>query len=131
MEKDICCEEKHVHPEHVRTAKSHMPDEDELFLLAELFKVFSDSTRIRIMCALIGEELCVCDIAELLGASQSAVSHQLRLLRANHLVRSRREGKSVFYSLDDDHVYSILHQGLDHIGHTAKGREESRHGSVQ
>ena len=124
-EKDLVCEEAFVHQEHVQTAKSHMPDEDQLFLLAELFKVFSDSTRIRIICALAEEELCVCDIADLLGASQSAVSHQLRLLRASHLVRSRREGKSIFYSLDDDHVYAILNQGLDHIGHMGRGSENN------
>ncbi|MDD2955149.1 MAG: metalloregulator ArsR/SmtB family transcription factor [Oscillospiraceae bacterium] len=124
-EQDLCCEEACVHPEHIEAAKSHMPDEDSLFSLAELFKVFSDSTRIRIMCALADEELCVCDIADLLGVSQSAISHQLRLLRASHLVRTRREGKSVFYSLDDHHVHSILREGLDHIGHTSKGREEN------
>ena len=114
-EKDLVCEEAFVHQEHVQTAKSHMPDEDQLFLLAELFKVFSDSTRIRIICALAEEELCVCDIADLLGASQSAVSHQLRVLKTSKLVKFRKEGKTVFYSLADEHVIRILSQGMEHI----------------
>ena len=114
-EKDLVCEEAFVHQEHVQTAKSHMPDEDQLFLLAELFKVFSDSTRIRIICALAEEELCVCDIADLLGASQSAVSHQLRVLKNARLVKPRRDGKTVFYSLADDHVRKIIAQGMEHI----------------
>ncbi len=89
--------------------------EETLYDLAELFKVFGDSTRIRILCALFDEEKSVGDIADELGMTQSAISHQLRILKANHLVRSRREGKSIIYALDDDHVRTIIGQGLEHV----------------
>ena len=92
-----------------------MPKEDMLYDLAELFKVFGDSTRIRILYALFERELCVCDIAGILGLTQTAVSHQLRVLKANKLVKARRDGKVVFYSLDDDHVHSILGIGIQHL----------------
>jgi len=115
MEHPITCQECHVHRELQERAIQLMPDDEKLFELAEVFKVFGDSTRIRIMYALISGEMCVCDITELLGMTQSAISHQLRLLKAHRLVKSRREGKSVFYSLDDEHVYSILFQGLRHV----------------
>jgi ArsR family transcriptional regulator len=109
------CEEICIHPDFVEESLKNMPDIDTLFSLAELFKVFGDTTRIRIMCALFEHELCVCDIAQVVGLGQSAISHQLRLLRTSHLVRVRREGKSAFYSLDDDHVRLIFEQGLNHI----------------
>ncbi len=109
------CDEDCVHDSLVKQSLEHMPDLDTLFSLAELFKVFGDTTRIRIMCALFENELCVCDIAEILGMGQSAISHQLRLLRTSHLVRVRREGKSSFYSLDDEHVRLIFEQGLNHV----------------
>lgn len=115
MEHPITCEECHVHKELLKESAGLMPDDEALFDLAEVFKVFGDSTRIRIMYALQACEMCVCDISELLGMTQSAISHQLRLLKAHRLVKSRREGKSVFYSLDDEHVTSILVQGLNHI----------------
>ena len=83
--------------------------------MAELFKTFGDPTRIRILSALARQEMCVCDIAELLGMSQSAISHQLRVLKQMELVKYRREGKTVFYSLADSHVSTILAQGLDHV----------------
>ena len=86
-----------------------------MYDLAELFKVFGDSTRIKILYVLFESELCVCDIAQLLGMTQSAVSHQLRILKSNKLVKFRREGKTVFYSLDDDHVRSILSLGMEHL----------------
>ena len=89
--------------------------EDLLIDMAELFKVFGDSTRIKILYALLRSELCVCDIARLLNLTQSAVSHQLRILKASNLVRFRREGKTVFYSLDDDHVRSVLALGMEHV----------------
>lgn len=108
-------DKKHIHSELIEKATKNMPDLDTLFSLAELFKVFGDTTRIRIMCALFESELCVYDIAEILGMGQSAISHQLRLLRAAHLVRVRREGKSSFYSLDDEHVRLIFEQGLNHV----------------
>lgn len=92
-----------------------MPDENTLFDLAELFKIFGDSTRIKILFSLLDRELSVGDIAEVLGMTQSAVSHQLRLLKTNGLVRSRREGKSMIYALSDDHVSKILNMGLEHI----------------
>lgn len=90
-------------------------EEEKLYDLAELFKVFGDSTRIRILFVLFEEEVCVCDLAATLNMTQSAVSHQLRILKQNKLVKSRREGKSIFYSLADDHVRTIINQGYDHI----------------
>ena len=92
-----------------------MTDEEILYDLAELFKVFGDTTRIRILYALFEAELCVCDIARLLGMSQSAISHQLRILKGSKLVKYRREGKTVFYSLADGHVRTIIGQGLEHV----------------
>ena len=92
-----------------------MPDETELYDLSELFKVFGDSTRIRILFVLFEAEVCVCDLAKVLNMTQSAISHQLRILKQNKLVKSRREGKSIFYSLADGHVRTIISQGLDHI----------------
>lgn len=115
MEHPVTCQECHVHQNLLDRATRLMPDDEKLFDLAELFKVFGDSTRIRIMCALMPGEMCVCDISELLGVTQSAISHQLRLLKTHRLVRSRREGKSVFYSLDDNHISSVLCQGLEHV----------------
>lgn len=90
-------------------------DEVKLYDLAELFKVFGDSTRIRILTVLFEEEMCVCDIAEALGMNQSAVSHQLRVLKTAKLIKNRKDGKQVFYSLADDHVRTILAMGLEHI----------------
>ncbi|MCI8386408.1 MAG: winged helix-turn-helix transcriptional regulator [Acutalibacter sp.] len=92
-----------------------MPCEEELFDLSELFKIFGDSTRIRILYVLFESEMCVCGIAELLGMTQSAISHQLQVLKKAKLVRYRREGKTIFYSLADDHVRTILDQGMEHI----------------
>lgn len=92
-----------------------MPDEELLYDLADLFKVFGDTTRIKILYALMGQELCVADIADLIGATQSAVSHQLRTLKQAHLIKFQRDGKSVIYSLSDDHVYTMLAQGMSHI----------------
>ena len=92
-----------------------MPDEETLYDLAELFKVFGDSTRVKILCVLFEAEMCVCDIAELLSMSQSAISHQLRVLKQSKLVKNRREGKTIFYSLADEHVRAIFNQGMEHI----------------
>lgn len=92
-----------------------MPDEELLYDLADLFKVFSDTTRIKILFALMENELCVADIAEKTGSTQSAVSHQLRTLKQAHLVRFTRDGRNIVYSLADDHVYTMLNQGLNHI----------------
>lgn len=95
----------------------NMPDIEVLYDLSELFKVFGDSTRIRILCALLDREMCVGDLAEVLDAGQSAVSHQLRILRTAGLVRPRREGKTIYYALDDEHVHTIFQAGLEHILH--------------
>ena len=110
-----CCEEYQTHEELLKLVHEQMPDEDELYDLAELFKVFGDSTRIRILFVLFESEVCVCDLAEALNMTQSAISHQLKILKQNKLVKGRREGKSVFYSLADDHVRTIIEQGIDHI----------------
>lgn len=110
-----CCEFIHVHEDIVQRVNAEMPDEEVLYDLAELFKIFGDSTRIRILYVLFESEMCVCDIAQLLGMSQSAISHQLRALKQSKLVKYRREGKTVFYSLADAHVRTILDQGMEHI----------------
>ena len=112
------CEFLCIHEDTVREVRESMPEEDTLYDLAEFFKIFGDSTRIRILYALFESELCVCDIAALLGMTQSAVSHQLRILKDAKLVRFRRDGKSVFYALDDDHVRMILRVGMEHLNHT-------------
>jgi DNA-binding transcriptional ArsR family regulator len=105
----------HVHEDIVHRVNEIMPCEEELFDLSELFKIFGDSTRIRILYVLFESEMCVCGIAELLGMTQSAISHQLQVLKKAKLVRYRREGTAIFYSLADDHVRTILDQGMEHI----------------
>ena len=109
------CETVQVHQDIVEKVDAKMPDEEILYDLAELFKLFGDSTRIKILYVLFASEMCVCDIAQLLGMSQSAISHQLRALKQAKLVRYRREGKQVFYSLADGHVRTILGQGMEHV----------------
>ncbi len=109
------CKEHETHPERMNEAIGNMPDEDSLFALADLYKIFGDSTRLRILYVLYETELCVCDIAELCGMTVSAISHQLRILKQSRLVKYRKSGKSVFYSLDDEHVHSILAQGIEHL----------------
>ncbi len=110
-----CCDSVCIHEELLNKVNAQMPEEEKLYDLAELFKVFGDSTRIRILFVLFEAEVCVCDLAEALHMTQSAVSHQLKILKQAKLVNSRREGKSVFYSLADDHVRTIIGQGLEHI----------------
>lgn len=110
-----CCETSCIHKNLLERVNEKMPDEMELYDLSELFKVFGDSTRIRILFVLFKEEVCVCDLAEQLNMTQSAISHQLRILKQNKLVKNRREGKSMFYSLADDHVRTIIAMGLEHI----------------
>ncbi len=112
---DEICELQCVHENIVRDVTSHLPKEEVLYDLAELFKVFGDTTRIRILYALSVEEMCVCDIAETLNMSQSAISHQLRVLKANKLVKNRRDGRTIYYSLADNHIVSILGQGYEHL----------------
>lgn len=109
------CEAVEIHEDLLKIVDEKMPEEEELYDLAELFKVFGDSTRIRILFVLLEAEVCVCDLAQTLNMTQSAVSHQLRILKQNKLVKSRREGKSVFYSLADSHVRTIIDQGREHI----------------
>ncbi len=108
---DECC----VHSELIEKVTLDMPPEETLYDLAEFFKVFGDTTRIRILYALLESELCVGDLAQLLGLTQTACSHQLRVLKNNKLVRFRREGKVVYYSLSDDHVRSIIEKGMEHV----------------
>ena len=104
-----------VHEDVVRKVLEEMPPDETLYDLAEIFKIFGDTTRIKILYALFEAELCVGDIAQLLGLTQTAVSHQLRVLKANKLVKGRKDGKIVFYSLTDDHVRSIIDQGMEHV----------------
>ena len=109
------CETCEIHEDKINQVSEHMPDEDELYDLAELFKIFGDSTRIRILYVLFESEVCVCDLAEMLHMNQSAISHQLKILKQAKLVTGRREGKSVIYSLADEHVRTIIDQGREHI----------------
>lgn len=109
------CESVEIHSDLIKIVSDRMPDEEKLYDLAELFKVFGDSTRIRILFVLFESEVCVCDLAESLNMTQSAISHQLKILKNSKLVKFRREGKSVFYSLADGHVRTIISQGMEHI----------------
>jgi len=109
------CEASHKHSDIIESVRGCMPSTDDLYDLAELFKIFGDSTRIRILYVLFESEMCVCDIAGTLDMTVSAISHQLRVLRAADLVRSKRVGKSVIYFLADGHVRKILGQGMEHI----------------
>lgn len=104
-----------IHKEVVENVKNKLPKEETLYDLAELFKVFGDSTRIKIICSLFESEMCVCDLSVLLNISQSAISHQLRVLKSARLVKFRRAGKVIYYSLDDEHIKKIFDAGLHHI----------------
>ena len=117
MDREVipCCQEDRVHVDAVDQVRALLPPDEELYDLAELFKIFGDSTRIKILYALLEGELCVCDIAKLMEVTQSAVSHQLRVLKSSKLGKFRREGKTVYYSLADEHVVRILSQGMEHI----------------
>lgn len=110
-----CCDEYCTHDDVIEQIRPMLPDVEELYDLAELFKVFGDTTRIRILYALFEAELCVCDIAKMLDLTPSAISHQLRLLKQSRLVKSRRDGKTIYYSLSDDHVRMIIDAGKEHI----------------
>jgi len=114
-EDNLRCEYNIVHQDVVEKVQGRMPPVEILYDLAELFKIFGDSTRIKIIWALFEEEMCVCDIAYLLNMTQSAISHQLRVLKQARLVKPRRDGKNVYYSLDDQHIEEIFNQGLNHI----------------
>lgn len=114
---DEQCANDHVHIQNVRRARATLPDYDTAVNLAALFDALSDPTRVRLLTILMTGALCVCDLTAALGISQSAVSHHLRLLRSLNLVRSRREGKMVWYALDDAHVNDLLAIGFAHVGH--------------
>ena len=109
------CAEECVHNDVVEEVSCRLPDEEILYDLAELFKVFGDSTRVRIICALFESEMCVCDIAAVLNMTQSAISHQLRVLKQARLVKYRRDGKTIYYSLADNHIKTIFDQAFEHI----------------
>ena len=111
----ILCETPEIHPSLLDTVTEKMPSDEQLFDLSELFKVFGDSTRMRILFVLLEAEVCTCDLAEILNMTPSAISHQLNALKRAHLVKSRREGKSVYYSLADEHVKIIIEKGMEHI----------------
>lgn len=112
-----CCESNIIHDDIVKKVSGQMPDEDMLYDLSDLFRIFGDSTRVKILYVLFEAEMCVCDIAALLCMNQSAISHQLRILKDARLVKNRRDGKVVYYSLDDDHVKQIFDQAMAHVKH--------------
>jgi Predicted transcriptional regulators len=114
MEEGIC-ENTVIHEDTVKNVKEKMPEDGLIYDIAELFKVFADSTRMKIIYALMEEELCVCDIANIVQTTQSAISHQLRILKQSKLVKYRKEGKVVYYSLDDEHISQIVKKGREHI----------------
>lgn len=111
----VNCDDECIHNDIVNEVIAKLPDEELLYDVAELFKVFGDSTRVRIICALFESEMCVCDIAAVLNMTQSAISHQLRVLKQARLVKYRRDGKTVYYSLADDHIQNIFDQAFEHI----------------
>lgn len=115
--KEMCgvCEETVIHTEIIEKVKKQMPASDTVMRVSELFKVFGDITRVNIICVLFEAEMCVCDIAKLLGMSHSSISHQLRILKSARLVKYRKEGKMVFYSLDDEHISEIFGMALRHV----------------
>lgn len=123
MEKDLC-DIRCIHPESVEKASRLLPEKSEAEYLSQVFKALGDPTRLMIVCALASQELCVCDLARLLGMTESAISHQLRKLRDLSLVRRRREGQVLFYNLDDPHVSELLKLARDHAGHQESGVEE-------
>lgn len=112
---DEACGELHHDEAAVAAAETQMPDDDMLFEASDFFKAFSDSSRLKIIAALVSRELCVCDLCEIVGQSQSAVSHQLRVLRASRIVKFRRDGKQVFYSIDDAHIAEIIRITIGHL----------------
>ena len=105
----------HLHEDIIERVYKATPNDDTLLNLSELFKIFGDNTRIRILYALSVSEMCVCDLAKVLGMTQSAISHQLRILKQAQLIKYRRDGKTIFYSLADDHVSTIINQGMEHV----------------
>jgi ArsR family transcriptional regulator, lead/cadmium/zinc/bismuth-responsive transcriptional repressor len=122
--KKVClssCEITYIHEDRVEEARQHLMDEKTAMGLAETFQALADPSRVRLISALTEGELCVCDLASLVGMSQSAVSHQLRILRNLHLVKARKEGRIVYYTLDDDHIHDLFLRGLEHYRHSTQG----------
>lgn len=117
MNTPLCCEENSIHPEAVRAAQAGLADAPTAARLAQMFQALADPSRVRLISALNAGELCVCDLAAVLGMTQSAVSHQLRSLRDQHLVRARKAGRVVYYALDDSHIRDLFERGLEHITH--------------
>ena len=117
----------HDHEAILRKVRQDLPTDELLCDLADLFKIFGDTTRVKILYALLESEMCVCAIADLLGMTQSAISHQLRILKDANLVGNRREGKTIYYYLADDHVHTILAQGFDHLIEEHQESEEKNH----
>ena len=117
----LCVEGNIIHEDMLARASKKMPDEEPVYEVSELFKVFGDSTRARIICALNIEEMCVCDLAALLNMTQSAISHQLRILKTARLVKSRKQGKIVYYSLDDAHIGDIFAKAFEHVMEELEG----------
>ena len=117
----LCAEGNVIHEDVLARVREKMPDEEPVYEVSELFKVFGDSTRARIICALNIEEMCVCDLAALLGMTQSAISHQLRILKTARLVKSRKQGKIVYYSLDDAHIGDIFAKAFEHVMEELEG----------
>ena len=115
------CETTVIHEDVLQRVKAHMPDEEPVYEVSELFRVFGDSTRARIICALNVEEMCVCDLSALLSMTQSAISHQLRVLKAARIVKSRKQGRVVYYSLDDNHIGQIFAMAFDHVMEELEG----------
>ncbi|MBQ4156904.1 MAG: winged helix-turn-helix transcriptional regulator [Clostridia bacterium] len=112
------CDISQPHPHSIAQAKANMPKEEEVFLLASIFKVLSDPTRVKLLWAMKDQEMCVCDLAAVLNMTMSAISHQLKTMKECHVVKSRRDGKNIFYSLDDQHVTDIISLAKMHVGHT-------------
>lgn len=115
MDNELVCNERCPHYQKIKEVENTSPNDDCIIEVADMFKIFADSTRLKIICAIINEELCVCDLCELLSLNQTTVSHQLKILRDAKLVKFRRDGKQIFYSLKDYHVKQIISAGLDHI----------------
>ncbi|MBR2388374.1 MAG: winged helix-turn-helix transcriptional regulator [Clostridia bacterium] len=115
MEDNILCQEKEIHTDLLKNINEKMPEEEKIFDLSELFKILGDSTRMRILFVLFESEACTCDLAEVLKMTSSAISHQLKSLQRAKLVKSRRDGRTVYYSLADEHVRTIISQGMEHI----------------
>lgn len=114
-EKDLVCNEKCPHYNKIKEVKSKELSFDEIIEMADIFKLLADSSRLKIICSILNNELCVCDLCELLNLTQSNVSHQLQLLRTSKLVKYRKEGKQVYYSLQDEHIEKIITMVLEHI----------------